>query len=118
MNFADLFRREEDPVTFAAGETIIEEGSESNTLYVILEGAVEVRYRGQVLCEETAGDIFGELSLIDRAPASASVITKTGCRLAAVTEARFQFLVQQHPFFALEVMKRMARRIRRMNELD
>lgn len=118
MNFAQLFRHEENPLEFKAGETIIERGSVSNTFYVILEGSVEIQYKGHVLATESAGDVFGELSLVDHEPASADVVATTDVKLAAISEARFQFLVQQHPFFAISVMKVMAERIRHMNRLD
>lgn len=116
MHFPDLFRHEENPLQFQAGQTIIEEGSESNTMYVILEGAIEVRHNGTVLMTESTGDIFGELSLVDHRPASASVVATADTRLAAIDENRFQFLVQQHPYFAISVMQKMCERIRRMNE--
>jgi CRP-like cAMP-binding protein len=117
MNFADLFRHENEPLTFQEGDSIIEKGSESKTFYVILEGSVEIRYKEQLLATETAGGVFGELSLVDNAPASADVVATSPTRLAAISEARFQFLIQQHPFFAISVMKVMAERIRNMNRL-
>ena len=118
MNFADMFRREDDPLSFQKGEVIIQSGSVSDTLYVILEGAVEVRYQGNVLATDKAGDIFGELSLVDKEPASADVVAIEDTKVAAVSEARFQFLVQQHPFFAISVMKVMAERLRKMNDVS
>lgn len=116
MNFADLFRHEENPLQFEAGDFIIKEGSKSDVMYVILEGSVEIRHNGKVLMEETVGDIFGELSLVDHDLASADVVATSDTKLAAISEARFQFLVQQHPFFAISVMKKMSDRIRRMNQ--
>ena len=118
MNFADLFRREENPLEFKSGETIIEKGSHSDVLYVILEGAVEVRYEGHVLATDRTGDIFGELSIVDHEPASADLVAIEDTKVAAVSEARFQFLIQQHPFFAISVMKVLASRLRAMNEVS
>ena len=116
MNFADLFRHEDNPLEFAEGEFIIREGTKSDVMYVILEGSVEIRHNGKVLMEESVGEIFGELSLVDHDVASADVVATSQTKLAAISEARFQFLVQQHPFFALSVMKKMSDRIRRMNQ--
>lgn len=118
MNFADMFRREDDPLEFKVGETIIQRGTVSDKLYVILEGAVEIRYRDHVLATDRVGDIFGELSIVDHEPACADVVAIENTKVAAVTEARFQFLVQQHPFFAISVMKVLAKRLRAMNQLD
>ena len=61
----------------------------------------------------TPGGIFGELALIDSSPRSAAAVAHTDCRLAVIGERRFIFLVQQTPYFALEVMSVMAQRLRR-----
>lgn len=118
MNFAEMFRREDNPLHFKAGETIIEQGSLSDSLYVILEGAVEIRYQDHVLATDRAGDIFGELSLVDHEPACADVVAIEDTKVAAVSEARFQFLIQQHPFFAISVMRVLAKRLRAMNQVS
>lgn len=117
MHFPDLFRHEENPLHFKAGDTIIEEGKESNMMYVILEGSVEIWHNDKMLMTESTGDIFGELSLVDHALASASVIATSDTTLAGISEKRFQFLIQQHPYFAISVMQKMSDRIRKMNEL-
>ncbi len=58
MNFAQLFRHEEDPLEFKNGGVIIERGSVSKTFYVILEGSVKLHYKDQVLATKSAGDVF------------------------------------------------------------
>ena len=63
-----------------------------------------------------AGEIFGELALIDTQIRSASAIAKTDCQLIPVNERRFIFLTQQHPFFALHVMRILAQRLRKWTE--
>ena len=47
----------------------------------------------------------------------ASVIARTDCEFVAVDEKRFQFLVQQAPYFAIQVMRLMAERLRATNKL-
>jgi CRP-like cAMP-binding protein len=42
-------------------------------------------------------------------------VAKSACRLAPIDQRRFQFLVQQHPYFATHVMKTLAARLRHMN---
>jgi CRP-like cAMP-binding protein len=55
------------------------------------------------------------MALIDRRPRSATAIAKTDAHLVRIDERRFQFMVQQTPFFALEVMRTIVRRLRDMN---
>lgn len=62
------------------------------------------------------GGILGEMALIDRNPRSATAVAKTDCQLARVDETRFKFLSQQTPYFALEVMRMLAQRLRHMDE--
>ena len=59
--------------------------------------------------------IVGELALIDDEPRTASVVAKTDCQLVAVDRRRFQYMVQETPFFGLAVMKVLADRLRKTN---
>jgi CRP-like cAMP-binding protein len=55
------------------------------------------------------------MALIDHGPRSATVTASTDCTLAEIDEKRFLFLVQQTPIFALNVMRTLSHRLRRMN---
>jgi CRP/FNR family cyclic AMP-dependent transcriptional regulator len=55
------------------------------------------------------------MALIDQSPRSATAVAKTDCKLAPIDRRRFEFMVQQTPFFSLTVMKIMADRLRRTN---
>ena len=116
LNFANLFRNEEDPLVLEDGHRVIEEGGKSELMYVVLEGAVEIQVHGKVVETVEAGGVFGEMSMIDDKPGSATVVVKGGATLAKVDERRFLFLVQQHPTFAVELMRVMSSRLRHMEE--
>jgi len=79
---------------------------------VILEGQVDIQASGKVLETIHSGGIFGELALVDNEPRSAEAVAKTDCKLVPINKKRFGFLVTETPFFALEVMKVMANRLR------
>jgi CRP-like cAMP-binding protein len=55
------------------------------------------------------------MALIDNSPRSATAIAKTDCKVVPLDQRRFQFLVQETPFFALQVMTIMATRLRHAN---
>jgi CRP-like cAMP-binding protein len=57
------------------------------------------------------------MALIDDEPRSASARARSDCCVFPIDEARFQSLVQETPFFALQVMKTLARRLRKMDAL-
>jgi len=100
---------------FTAGQVIFTAGSPGDVMYVVKEGEVEVLVRGRVIETIGPGGILGEMALIDRNPRSASALAKTDCQLVPIDEARFTYLIQQTPYFALEVMRVMARRLRHMD---
>jgi CRP-like cAMP-binding protein len=112
----NLFAVEENPRLCDPGEVIFREYDMGAEMYVILEGEVELRIGQSVVETLGSGEPFGEMALIDQAPRTATAIAKTACKLAVIPEKRFLFMVQTTPHFALQIMKVMADRLRRMNE--
>src|SRR3954463_5004790 len=112
----DLFAVEDDPRVCEAGETIFQQYDMGFEMFVVLEGQVELRLGPNSAETLGPGEPLGEMALIDQAPRTATAIAKTACRLAVIPEKRFLFLVQTTPYFALQLMKVMADRLRRMNE--
>lgn len=108
----DMFRDAQDIETFAGGETIFEEGDLGDSMYVVLDGEVEIILRGNVINTLTAGEIFGEMALVDNRPRSAAARAKVPTKLIPVNRFSFTYYVQNSPFFALEVMEIMAERLR------
>ena len=99
-----------------AGEVIFKEGDEAHQLFVIKSGEVIIQSGNRKLAELSTNQIFGEMALIDDAPRSANAVAKTDVELVAVSEKQFLFLVSQTPFFALKVMRVLARRLRATNK--
>jgi CRP-like cAMP-binding protein len=109
----DLFNHAVDWVGFDVGRTVFREGEPGEFMYVVVAGEVEITAAGQTLEVAGPGSIVGELALIDRAPRSATATVRSPARLVPVDAKRFQLMVQQTPFFALQVMGIMAERLRR-----
>jgi CRP/FNR family transcriptional regulator, cyclic AMP receptor protein len=99
-----------------AGEIIFKEGDEAQQLFVIKSGEVRIQSGNRMLAELSANHIFGEMALIDDAPRSATALAKTDVELVPISEKQFLFLVSQTPFFALKVMRVLARRLRATNK--
>jgi CRP-like cAMP-binding protein len=105
-----------DTRLYVAGEIIFAQGQPGDVMYVVKEGEVEIRLGKKVVDTIGPEGFFGEMALIDDAPRSASAVAKTNCKLSAVNQKRFLFMVQQTPFFAVRLLKAMSARIRRHNE--
>ena len=111
----EMFALEENPRVCEAGEEIFRAYDMGSEMYVVLEGEVELTIGTQVLETLGPGEPFGEMALIDQAPRVATAVAKTPCKLAVISEKRFLFMVQTTPHFALQIMKVMADRLRKMN---
>ena len=112
--FLNLFRSKPG-TSYSLGQAIIEAGSVGQSMYVVVEGEVEVRVGDNVVDQLGPGSIFGEMALIDDSPRSATVVAKTDCRLVEVDRRRFEFMVSETPYFAVAVMRVMADRLRKAN---
>lgn len=113
MDILKLFRPGPDDESYDAGATIFESGDPASKMYIVLEGEVEIRSASSVLDRAGPGGIFGEMALIGDHRRTASAVAATDCRLAAINERRFLFLVQETPFFGLHIMRVLAERILR-----
>jgi CRP/FNR family cyclic AMP-dependent transcriptional regulator len=116
MATIDLFQAEStELVAFRTGDTVFREGDQGDLMYVVREGRVELRVKGQLVETLGPGGVLGEMALIEHAPRTATATAKTDCTLVPIPEKRFMFMVQQTPHFALQIMKVMAERLRRMD---
>ena len=112
----DLFRNSDNTLDFAAGQTIFSEGDAGDLMYVVIDGEVDLLVKGKLVEQLAAGGALGEMALIGKSARSATAIARTACTLAPIDEKRFKFLVQQTPNFALQLMRIIAERLRRMDE--
>jgi len=115
MDLIELFRRDTDFQSIAAGQPVFLAGDAGRVMFVLIEGQADVLVGDEVVESAGRGAIFGEMALIDHAPRSATVIARTECRLLPIDIERFDALVQKTPDFARHVMKVMTERIRGMN---
>ena len=112
----NLFKHSNDAVTLAPGTVLFAEGDAGDVMYAVVEGEVELLRGDDVLEVVSGGAIVGEMALLDDSPRSATARARSEARVVAVDRRNFTFLVQEHPTFALQVMRVMADRIRHANE--
>ncbi len=101
--------------------TIVEEGLPGDYMYVIREGRVKVTKlsedgREKILEFLGEGEFFGEMSLLDRAPRSASVKTLDPVRLLALSRNDFLSIMRASPDLAMAVVQELTRRLREAGE--
>jgi len=108
-------------VKLRAGDTIIAEGDDGNTAFLIVSGSVQVSVgkepKAKLVATLTAGDVFGEMSLIEPGPRSATVKAVTDTECLATTYDEFIPLMQNDPQRAITFMGSLVRKLREMNNL-
>ena len=85
---------------------------------MVVEGEVDIAVYGKIIGTIGPGLSLGEIGLVDKQPRTATAIARTDCRLELIDARRFQFMVQQTPFFALEMMATIVTRLRRERERE
>jgi len=108
-------------VRIEGAEPVFHQGEPGGRMYIVESGAVDIAYgegKGQVtLATLVPGQYFGELSLFDGSPRSASAIATKPCTLLALDRDDFVEFVQKHPTASLKVMGELAERLRQTNAL-
>lgn len=116
MNFASIFKSEPTRQTFTAGETLIRQGEANDKMFIILEGELQVLVGGKAVATLKEGDRFGELSMIDKEPASGDIVALTSGKFVTLDERRFLVVSQQNPFFTMGILRVVTAKLRAMNQ--
>jgi len=101
-----------DEVSAKAGQALIKQGSPGDSFYILLEGEAHVDVRGKPRRTLKAGDFFGEISMLDRGLASATVTTKTDARLMVMSHAQFRDAIKASDGLLVKVLAAMGERLR------
>jgi glutaminase len=113
--------------TYAAGETIIKEGTAADSLYFLVAGSVNV-YAGRIgeqtvtrLAAIDAGNVFGELALLSNRRRTADVIAASSVTALMLQASEFAAIAQSHPKIhgklIAAVGESLSERLRRANEV-
>jgi len=94
---------------------IITEGAQSDGLYVVLSGGVQVSRAGAVVAALGEGELFGEMSLLTRSPAAATVTATRHTSLLRLPREDFEVLILSHPQI-LELVSELTDARQRANE--
>src|SRR5881275_779673 len=103
------------------GETIFHEGDPGDRLYVIVEGKIKLGRasgdgRENMLAVLGPGEMFGELSLFDPGPRTATVAAITDCALTSLAHEMLRPWLAGRPELGVQLLQALAQRLRRTNE--
>lgn len=101
-----------DEVEAPQGKTLTREGDPGWEFFVVAEGRATARRGGRKIGEIGPGSFFGEMSLLDQGPRSATVTADTDMHLLVLSSRSFSSLVEEVPSVGRRIMSGMADRLR------
>ena len=117
--FADLSRGElrelakvTEDMEVEEGKTLTREGASGSEFFVIVDGEVAVTKDGSEVRTLGEGDFFGEISLLEDRPRTATVTAKTPLRFFVLTRRNFRSLLDKQPELAEKVTGALEERLR------
>ncbi len=102
-------------VSFPSGRTIFSEGQEGRSLYIVVSGRVRVHLGDKDLAVLDKGSCFGEMSLFDAEPRSASVTAIANTECLVLTQQQLYEAIDETPGIAINIIRLLSRRIRSQN---
>lgn len=108
----DLIARHADEVKLNAGRVLARQGERGLEFLLIVDGSARVERDGKLIARLAAGDFFGEMSLIDGKPRSATVIAETPIVLLVVHIRSFGHLLDAVPGLQKKVLVTLCERLR------
>ncbi len=101
---------------YQPGQIIVTQGTPGQAFYLVLAGRVEILRDGTSLGAFGSGDFFGEMSLLDQAPRSATIraLDQTVCLMLSSWD--FKALLEKHPSIAIKLLEVLSRRLRVADE--
>lgn len=110
----DVFNNATDRRSLDQGEVLFTEGDTGAQMFGVVAGSIELRHDGAVVETVGPGQSFGEMAIIDHSPRSLTAVASEPSEVAVINEHVFLFLVDETPTFALQVMRSLTERVRRL----
>ncbi|HET6310506.1 MAG TPA: cyclic nucleotide-binding domain-containing protein [Candidatus Nitrosotalea sp.] len=101
-----------DEVDVKAGTKLTTQGKPGESFYVILDGEAVVEINGEPRRTLKEGDFFGEISMLDRGPATATVKTKKDSKLLVMSHSQFRDTIKSSDGLLVKVLLAMGERLR------
>ncbi|HUM17121.1 MAG TPA: cyclic nucleotide-binding domain-containing protein [Candidatus Nitrosotalea sp.] len=103
-------------VEIPAGTVVTQIGEPGDSFFVIIDGAVAVRTPVGAGSQLKPGDFFGEMSLLDGEPRSATIVATTDLRVLIVDRSHFWRLLEETPDLVGRILTILSRRVRRLEQ--
>jgi len=112
----DELRAYGTPQRHRPGHAVFEEGQRGETVYILVEGTVELIAQGRLLTRISESEIFGEMALLDGDTRSATARCMSDCELIEIPRVRFEALCLENFDVVRVLLQTMSKRIRLLNQ--
>jgi CRP/FNR family transcriptional regulator, cyclic AMP receptor protein len=103
-------------LSFPPGHTIVTQGEEGRSLFILVSGCVKVHSGDRELAKLEQGKCFGEMSVFDAEPRSASITTLEACECLTLTQQQLYEAIEETSGLAINIIRMLSRRTRDLNE--
>lgn len=102
--------------TYAAGQTIFQEGDHAEEMFIIHQGQVNISKRArnaeQILATLRDGDFFGEMALFTESPRSATATVAAESTILRIDKKSFDYMINNNSSFAINMIRKLCERLR------
>jgi CRP/FNR family transcriptional regulator, cyclic AMP receptor protein len=105
-----------DEVMVPANHLIFRQGEEGRSLFIVVSGRIKIHLESRQLAIFTQGESFGEMSVFDAQPRSASATTLEPSQCLELTQEQLYEAIEETPEIAVNIIRVLSRRIREQNE--
>lgn len=116
--FAECSRKEleevagiADEIDLREGKELTKQGSPGREFFVLVEGTADVNKDSHRVNQLGPGDFFGEISLVQQRPRTATVVATSPIRALVITDRSFRSLLERQPEFEEKIMSAVAARL-------
>ena len=104
-----------DVIDLPANRRIMSQGERGAEMFVLVSGTARIERDGEILADRGAGEVLGEIALLDGGPRTATVTLTEASRLLVLARREFQTLLDEFPEVRLHVLETVARRLRSLD---
>jgi CRP/FNR family transcriptional regulator, cyclic AMP receptor protein len=104
-----------DEVDLPAGRVLMRQGEHGSEMLVVIDGSARIERDGAVIAERGAGEVLGEIALLDGGPRTATVTLTRDSRLLVLGRREFQAAMDELPDVRLRVLEAVAQRVRTLD---
>lgn len=104
-----------ESIDFMQDHSIVRQGDEADSFYVVIDGEATVRIDGRVVATKGAGDYFGEIALLDGGVRTATVSSDTPMTMLVLHRREFERALDEDPTLARALLANLAGMLRRLD---